>query len=294
MKLLNFLKNEINYLFAKRYSKKIISLNYQVMTIMETLDFMIIRGNSIVRFGDGEINLMKGIGISNYQKQDERLSSLLKKAVLYDDKKMLICLPDTLVSLNDKKKNSQKFWLINFKNNFSVYKSIKRDGYLYGNAFVSRPYMIYKENNSISTFFYKLKSFFSNKDIVIVEGKYSRTGVGNDLFEKTRSLKRIICPPINAFEKMDEIIRVVETKINRESLVLVALGPAAKPICIELFERGYWVWDIGHIDTEYEWFKLKAKKKIEIKNKHTAEKRDCEIFDCEDTTYVNSILTIIE
>jgi len=43
--------------------------------------------------------------------------------------------------------------------------------------------------------FKKLKKIWDGKDIIIIESEKSRLGVGNDLFDNTKSIKRILCPP---------------------------------------------------------------------------------------------------
>ncbi len=44
------------------------------------------------------------------------------------------------------------------------------------------------------------------KRYFIIEGEKSRLGIGNDLFNNSKSIKRIICPIINAFNAYDKII----------------------------------------------------------------------------------------
>lgn len=49
------------------------------------------------------------------------------------------------------------------------------------------------------------------------------------------------------------------------------LGPTAKVIVDDLKDLSNQRIDLGHLDSEYEWFKMGAKYKVELKNKHTAE-----------------------
>src|SRR5690554_6135061 len=98
----------------------------------------------------------------------------------------------------------------------------------------------------------------------------SRSGVGNDLFDNTKSIERIICPAENAYDKFDEILHEIQ-KLEKDRLILIALGPTAKPLVYELHKSGYQALDIGHIDPEYEWFLAGATKKIKLDNKHAAD-----------------------
>ncbi len=40
------------------------------------------------------------------------------------------------------------------------------------------------------------------------------------------------------------------------------LGPTAKLLSYDLTKRGYQAIDLGHIDSEYEWFQMKAESKV--------------------------------
>lgn len=128
-----------------------------------------------------------------------------------------------------------------------------------------------------------MKQLFEGKDLLIVEGTTSRSGVGNDLFDKANSIKRIICPSHNAFSKIKEIReKILEHSEGR--LILLMLGPTAKVLAYQLTQQGYRALDLGHIDSEYEWMQMKAETKVQLKHKHTAEfnfDQDIEFIDDE-------------
>ena len=121
------------------------------------------------------------------------------------------------------------------------------------------------DKSKVKEYFEEFKKVWNNKDVVFVEGKMSRLGVGNDLFNNCKSIKRIICPACNAFESYEKIIESCK-KLPKESLFIIALGPTATVLAYDLSKIGYRALDLGHIDIEYEWFLLKATKKIAIKN----------------------------
>lgn len=41
----------------------------------------------------------------------------------------------------------------------------------------------------------KIMTIWEGRELLIVEGETSRLGVGNELFSKVRSIRRILCPP---------------------------------------------------------------------------------------------------
>ena len=75
--------------------------------------------------------------------------------------------------------------------------------------------------------FENLKRIWDNKNIVIVEGKKTKLGIGNDLFDNALSIKRIICPAENAFESLEKIEESIKKNVSKDTLMLAALGPTA-------------------------------------------------------------------
>ena len=78
----------------------------------------------------------------------------------------------------------------------------------------------------------------------------SRLGVGNDLLDNAKSIKRILGPSRQAFSKYDEILDEAK-KLDKDVLILLALGPAATCLAYDLHKLGYQAVDIGHVDVEY-------------------------------------------
>lgn len=139
-----------------------------------------------------------------------------------------------------------------------------------------------------------MKQLWSGRDLLIVEGALTRSGVGNGLFTNTKSIKRIIAPSKNAYQKIDQIEQMIRENAE-DRLVLLMLGPTAKVIVDDLQDLDNQLIDLGHIDSEYEWFKMGATYKVKLKNKHTAEFNfDENIEAVHDQTYENETIGKIE
>ena len=263
-----------------------------VRDIDQTLDYVIENKSSIIRFGDGEMDLMLGKSIP-YQVYDENLASQLKEIIsLQSDKKLVIGLPNVFADRSNFTPAAEAFWKGHLEHHLKDYVELARADW-YGTTFVSRPYIDYEDKSKAKGQFEKLKSIWENRDILIVEGITSRSGVGNDLFDKAKSVKRIICPSHNAFSLIEEIQEAV-LQYAENRLILCMLGPTAKILSYNLFKKGYRVLDIGHIDSEYEWMKMGAKTKVKFSHKHTAEHNfDQDIEFIEDETYNNQIVARI-
>lgn len=260
-----------------------------VKDIDQTLDYIIENQSSIIRFGDGEMDLMLGKSIP-YQVYDENLASQLKKIIaLQSDKKLVIGLPNVFSDRSNFTPAAESFWHGHLEQHLKDYVELARADW-YGTTFVSRPYIDYVDKSKSFSQFEKLKQIWENQDILIVEGVTSRSGVGNDLFDGATSIKRIICPSHNAYSRIEEIQEAV-LQYAENRLILCMLGPTAKILSYNLFKKGYRVLDIGHIDSEYEWMKMRAYTKVKLHHKHTAEHNfDQDIEFIEDEEYNHQIL----
>ena len=260
-----------------------------VKDIDQTLDYIIENQSSIIRFGDGEMDLMLGKSIP-YQVYDENLASQLKEIIsLQSDEKLVIGLPNVFAERSNFTPAAETFWKGHLEHHLKDYVELARADW-YGTTFVSRPYIDYVDKSRSFSQFEKLKQIWKNEDILIVEGVTSRSGVGNDLFDGANSIKRIICPSHNAYSRIEEIQEAVLQYVENR-LILCMLGPTAKILSYNLFKKGYRVLDIGHIDSEYEWMKMGADTKVKFNHKHTAEHNfDQDIEFIEDETYNDQIL----
>ena len=271
-----------------------------IMTSSETLDYIIKNKCNVSRYGDGEFAVMTG-GSNGFQKKDNQLAQRLKDVIFTRNPKLFLCVPHTYKSFKgltlDSKSFAAGFIITFFKDSVMPYIS---DDQTYGDSLFTRFYMSRSDKRSkeISEYVNRLRSIWAGQDVLIVEGEFSRNGVGNDLFENVQSLQRIICPARDAFNRYDEILQSIR-RHGKGKLVLMALGMTATVLACDLLNDGIWAIDLGHIDTEYEWFKMKAKKKVAIPGKYVnevAEKGEYRnvLNDKDDINYQAQIVDIIK
>lgn len=107
-------------------------------------------------------------------------------------------------------------------------------------------------------------------------------------------LKELLLHQRMQYQKIDQIEQMIRENAE-DRLVLLMLGPTAKVIVDDLQDLDNQLIDLGHIDSEYEWFKMGATYKVKLKNKHTAEFNfDENIEAVHDQTYENEIIGKIE
>lgn len=297
IKILDFLiKNKIrindfiHYCYDKIYQKK--HKPPVVMSCEETVNYILKTNCSVSRFGDAELKLVSGRNVC-YQIATDEIRAELRKVLGSDKNNLLVCLPsiftddDLSVFVN----STQKFWKhhLSYCRKFWYQDLIKNK--TYGNAFISRCYIDLKDKgDNVDKYFNLIKKLWDNRDIIIVEGEKSRLGMGNDLFDNAKSIKRILGPSNQGFTKYNELLEKIKNQ-DKNSLILLALGPTATILPYDLCDLGYQAIDIGNIDTEYEWYKMKAKEKVPIKDKMVYEAiSDVSVGDVDDEKYNSEII----
>ena len=274
----------------KNYEKEDNSLVYpKVLNKYETLKELLNSNKSIARYGDGEFNLIWGESLP-FQNYSEKLAQKLKEILKSDNDNCLIALPDIFQSLKVYSSDAQNFWRkFVVSSREKIYRDIDLDKQYYDTE-VSRPYMDLADKSKVGEYFSEFKKVWQNKDIIFVEGEKSRLGYKNDLFNNAKSIRRILCPSKNAFLKYDEILKEC-LKQNKNSLFIIALGPAATALAYDLSKEGFRALDLGHIDIEYEWFVMGADKKVPVKNKYVNECKNGKNPDTvNDLEYKNQII----
>lgn len=259
----------------------------------ESLKYILENKCSVARFGDGEFDIMAGRSIP-YQTYSEQLANELKRIVgLQSDSKFLVCMPDVFEKLDRYNEACVAFWTAHLKENLPIYRRLCKADW-YGSTNLSRPYMDLADKSIAGDYFAELKKLWSDRDILIVEGSTSRSGVGNDLFDNAKSVSRIIGPSKDAYAQIDALEREIRS-YGKNKLILLMLGPTAKVISYRLSSEGYWLVDMGHIDSEYEWYKQGATTKVKLANKHTAEHNfDENITFDDDSKYYEQIVSKVE
>lgn len=255
---------------------------YRILCFEETVAQIIEEKKSISRFGDGEFRLLtKERGIY-FQDLNNEIAERLHEVLNSDLPNNLVCIPSSFNTKKNLNRDVKVHWL-NFINEKGkgIKKAIDNRNRVFGDALISRFYLSYINKAEVHQKVKLLRRIWHNKEILIVEGEFSRLGIGNDFFNNAASIKRIICPSTNAFTKYGEILNASK-KYGENKLVIIALGPAATILAHDLAKENYWALDLGHIDIEYSWFLQNAHRKVVVKGKKSAEVSSGESFYLDD------------
>lgn len=265
----------------------------KILSVIDTLDLIIKNNLSVIRFGDGEMSIMQKSDLG-FQKTSHDLAARLRDILKKNLPNLLICIPGLFGKLEDFAGDAYWFALhhqLRYRNEWLEMLSTSQ---IYGDTLITRPYLAYKNSvrKESGEVFRKIFSIWNGKHVVLIEGAKSRLGVGNDMFKHAASISRILGPAENAYAKIDEI-RQQAMKVNKDNLILLALGPAAKVLAYDLFLAGYRVIDIGHVDMEYEMFIRQEPIETKVRYKYFNEINERDPEECTDPEYIKQIIAKI-
>lgn len=239
----------------------------------DLLEKIIDKKCSLCRFGDGEFGFILKQNRLWYQKYDIKMAQKLENILKSDNEKILIAIADNYGSLdkyNDRAADEIRQYMTKEKR--QEHMGLLDLSRQYYDAYVSRPYMIYKDKERNASEIFKLyKKLFRDRNILIIEGENTKTGVNNGLLDGANSIKRILCPDTNAYSVYDKILNKTIESASSDDLILIILGPTATILAYDLAMQGYQAIDLGQIDNEYEWFLRHATERIVIEGKSTSE-----------------------
>ena len=283
----------INEKVLEELLKEMEKSNIKILSVEESLDKIITHKKSVCRFGDGELDVILGKSLG-FQKSTPEISKRLLDVLTTEQDFCFVGIPDAINNFDNITEESKEFWVDNMSRVRKIWLKYLKPNRVYLTANLTRLYIRYKDKSMCEKNFEKLKNIWKDRDVVICEGAQTRIGVGNDIMNGCKSIKRIICPSENAFDKYDQIITTLK-KQKKDSLFLIALGPTATLLAYEMAKNGYQALDVGHFDIEYEWFLRNSTKKENITNKYVYEVEGGNTTDdIEDEEYLKQIETIIK
>lgn len=278
----------------------------KILSFDETLDKIKREKLSICRYGDGEFKIMDGDRIL-FQPEDQDLAKRLIEVIHSNEEKVLVCIPSFFDRRRTKSplglnKDEKKRYIQakKYMNNIIAERRLRWYEYfdmnrVYGEACISRFYAGVYDDEKSARWIAKWKEIWRDRNLLIIEGEQTRLGIGNDLFEESMSIRRILCPAIGAFQAYDSILSTALNNYNKDDLVLIALGPTATVLAFDLSQHGVQALDVGHIDIEYEWYLRKDRTHQKIKNKFVSEASNgtaVDLLDKQDKYYDQIVITI--
>lgn len=278
---LNFQQN-IAYEMQDWMQKEHVEYYPVIRSVEETIEKIVSEHKSLARFGDGEFAAIEGRVRHRFQSEpDQQLGQRLREVLQSKEEKLLIGVANNYGSLEkyaEQAKREIRGYLT---------PQIRREHLqlldpqgIYYDAYVTRPYVMYADNQTDAPAkrFENLRRMWADRKCLIVEGKQTRMGIGNNLLDNVAEISRILCPAENAFRRYPDILESC-LKQPQDTLFLLALGPTATVLAYDLCRAGYQALDVGHVDLEYEWFLCGKGKRTVVNGKYNNELEEQKALD---------------
>lgn len=134
--------------------------------------------SSLCRFGDGEFDIMRGLDRPWFQKKSQGLKNKLIEVICSDISDINIGVAQNFVALDQYKEEDadsiRSYMSHGTRDDIFRFLDFKK---VYYDAYVTRPYIIYKDKKHAEKIFKLFKEIWEKRDVVIVEGKYARNGI---------------------------------------------------------------------------------------------------------------------
>ncbi len=240
-----FLKKKLYYNFAADrelpHYKDFQYLNYE-----QTLNNIIDKNKSIVRFGDELFDMIQGIGLyygNWHQKYAPDLAKRLKEIVSSRDSRLLVCFnPEFILKTKQEFKEmgipeQYQFWT----NSKIFLKNYCHKDIIYGSALCFTP----RYNTNID--YKKFKDFFQTKHIIIITSNIERF----QSMSLGKTTDFINTPQSDAWQSYkiikQSLLSLIKEKnfSQNEILILISMGSAAKVLVYDLMKLNYTAWDTG-------------------------------------------------
>ena len=214
----------------------------KILSSEETIDFACTGKKSIIRFGDGEFNIIQG-GNVHYQEYNADLErDMLKILNEYSEKSpYLLCVPYRYFSKNNLVLN-RRVLIACLSTLKKIFKRYINKYVLYGDAF------IFSKNNSKKSY---QRIWKDSKAIVLVHNNEMYL---KEAFDSKRQKGFFVkVPSKNSYEIIDKIEDVIEKiyiendLLKENTAVLLSAGPAAKVLAYRMALNGYRMIDCGHV-----------------------------------------------
>ena len=235
----------------------------KIKNFSETVDELVNSNLSIIRFGDGEIILMRG-GDIGFQSNDEVLGLRLKEILQSNNSDILIGINyhyyyADLRDFHEYPKYVYRTFISDIRNYLSTIINFDTQYYSAG---ITSPYQMFK-NYDFEQHYDKLMSIWRGKDIAIICGNKSFENIKYNIFDCASFIEYQYCPFSNAFTNYENIFNRA-LGVDKSKVIITILGPTAKLLTFDLVKAGYRVLDLGHLAKDFDDYKKQS-----IKNKET-------------------------
>lgn len=222
---------------------------YRILDPVSTVEYLANNMVCFCRFGDGEISIMSGESIA-FQQYSRELARRLKEIIRKNEPGLKIGINYLYFNPKDTVNPYTQGFLnaMGKQRRFMIENCNKCAEYI--DAGVTQLYQTYVDFD-FPGHFKKMQGMFEGKDITVICGRTVMNNIEYNALDICNSVEYIYAPAKDAFSQYSSILEDA-LKIDRNRIICVILGPAAKVLIYDLYKEGRIAWDIGHYLKDYD------------------------------------------
>ena len=230
----------------------------RVTGLLETAQYLAFTNSSLLRFGDGEFELIFGYEVP-FQKPDPELSRRLNQAFTSQVPELDIAIPDLFNPSTALSNSILHFFYVT--RHYEVKWLLKHVNLnrQYFAAHISSPYVSSIDNRCelISHTYKYLRDIWKDKDIVILRANNGQV-YDYDVYDTARSQTILYSIPRGTWAQYEELKSEL-LKQDPNKLYILAVGLISEILVYDLAVAGRRALDMGHLAKDYDIFMKSGK-----------------------------------
>lgn len=245
-------------------------VHLNVLNETQTVEILSKNPKSFCRYGDGEVNLMKGRS-SSFQDYHPELARKMKEILVRKRDNLYVGLNYSYFTTPTKYSDrNRKFYRLNGTAFRRFFNEVCDPENTYLDACCFGGYFRQGSSFDIDSHFAKVRALFKEKKLTIVCGKGILDSMQFDIFGLASSKDLIDAPKKNAFSEYASLIKRITSSTPKDHLICIILGMTATVLAADLADLGYTAWDIGHAAKDYDAYMRKIEKTDSVQDKFFA------------------------
>lgn len=248
-KIKNLPKRIYRSVESRRYRNGKYTNSVRVLNSWQTIDKLLETKHCFCRFGDGEIAVIRGEGIA-FQKADARLGARLLEILRSEEEQLLVGINYFYLNPVEGVNGFTQNFLncLQMQRKFLIENCNKKRVYI--DAAITQMYQNYNEYD-FDTHFQRFQKLFEGKKVTLICGESIFSDIKYNALEVCESVEYIYGPSRDAYDQYDLLLKRA-LEVDKERVICVILGPAAKVLVYDLYQNGRTAWDIGHYLKDYD------------------------------------------
>lgn len=225
----------------------------RILSEHDTIRYLLEKKCSIARYGDGELKLCFGKSAIS-QKATRGIKNDLRKILKSKNPNCLIGIPRIKERTTWVSERKRIFWNKYKQDQFyRLYDSKKQ----YGSAFVTRGDAAPEIDNW--DYYELVKQLWLNKPTILIQGEFQRFNKSLTLLGCSSVLYTMCEARRDAYKDIPDLISYIKRNVEKGTVVVISLGPAATVLAYELSLLGIQALDLGHMGQFYSHVHPKSK-----------------------------------